>query len=140
MAKKFFIASVLLLLFAAPIIALADEGSELKQGAQSPQVVYARYVDAVHKGDINTAKELVYSRSRELWNKDPKKMLAMTKNGIPTNPVLQSMNETREFQYVYTVMKMTGTSARDSRPMVGEVRMIVEDGGWKVYTEVWRNR
>jgi hypothetical protein len=138
--KKVIIASILLLLFVAPVKAMAEGGDDLKAGAQSPQVVYARYVDAVHKGDISTVKELVYSRSRELWNRDSKKMMAMTKNGIPKNPLLQSMSETKQFQYNYTIMKMTGNSPVDNKPMLGEVRMIVEDGVWKVYMENWKER
>lgn len=109
-----------------------------KEGASAPEVVYMQYVHAVHSGDLKTIEKLVYSRGWEaLWKKSPGKMLAMAKNIVPKDPSLQSKQETQEYQYRYTVLKYVGTSPRNTR-IHGEVRMILEDGEWKVYQEIWK--
>jgi hypothetical protein len=118
----------------------ADTDTEMyepKQGAEEPEKVYARYVQAVHSGDINMIRSLVYSKSLVLWNQNAKQMLAMTKNNLPQNPVLNSKRSEKQFQYNYLVMNYTGQGAKGGL-LVGEVRMIVENGVWKLYQENWR--
>jgi len=137
MRIKKIIVVILLLTIAAITIGKAFAEDKLKEGADPPQTVYARYVQAVHNGDIKTIRKLLYSRTSNLWKKSPKKMLAYTRNTIPRNPVLQSKKESHEYQYTYTFMTYTGMSPSNKR-VLGQIRMIVEGGEWKVYMEVWK--
>jgi hypothetical protein len=94
----------------------------------------------VHKGDIKNLKNLVYSQNWAiLWEKNGNKMIAMTKNTIPANPSLMSKKSEKQYQYNYMVMNMTGVNSNGCN-VVGEVKMIVENGVWKVYQEIWRQR
>jgi hypothetical protein len=114
-----------------------NELNQPKKGTEEPDKVYARYVLAVHSGDINTIKGIVYSKSLVLWNNNGKQMLAMTKNNIPSNPVLTRKRQEKEYQYNYTVLSYTGQTTKGNAA-VGEVKMIVENGVWKLYQENWR--
>jgi len=120
-------------------LALADNsGNELRDGAAKPQAVFLAFVSAVKRGDIGTAKGLVYSKGRVLWDRSPRKMLAMSKNTIPDNPVLQSTRDKKEYQYHYSILSYRGVSPSTKRQVIGEVWMIVENGEWKVYNMVWK--
>jgi hypothetical protein len=113
------------------------EAYELKSGAEEPDKVYAKYARAVHSDDLNTIRSLVYSKSLVLWSQNAKQMLAMTKNNVPINPVLSSKRSEKQYQYNYMIMTYTGQSPKGTT-LAGEVRMIVENGVWKVYQENWR--
>ena len=109
----------------------------LSKNADRPEKVYARYCRAVHTGDLNTIKKLVYSRALILWNRNGRKMMAITKNSIPPIPRMISRKDRKEYQYNYTEMTMTGKMPK-GQPVRGTVTMIVEKGQWKVYEEKWR--
>lgn len=134
---------LVLVLAAIPAFAQMEDGEDVnkmntpREGAEAPEKVYARYVTAVHKGDLKIIKTLVYSKSLLIWDRNGREMLAMTKNTVPKNPQLISEKKKKEFQYNYTILSMKGVSPQ-GHPVMGEVEMIVESGEWKVYQEIWR--
>lgn len=124
--------TILILLLAGVFSAAPAEASD------DPQLVFFRFVDAVHSGDINTIKTLIYSDEKMLWDKRPNEMLNMERANLPKNPNLISKDVTQEFQYQITVLKFSGVSPKNNKPVTGEVRMILEDGKWKVSQRFWR--
>lgn len=119
-----------------PLTVMADE---LKENAESPELVFSKFVDAVHRKDINVVKKLVYSKEAILWEKDSRSMLSMLLTVLPRNPILQSKTESREYQYHYTIMEYIGNSPKTKQKVWGQVRMIVEDGEWKVFQQLWKH-
>ncbi|MFP4498088.1 MAG: hypothetical protein ACLFQV_07745 [Vulcanimicrobiota bacterium] len=134
--KNPWILSILIVLLAVNYCC-AKEVDELKDDAQSAEQVYAEYVTAVHQGKISRIKSLVYSQSLLLWNKKTKTMLKMTQQTIPQSPRLISSRPEKEYQYNYMVLTYQGVNT-DGKPVTGEIKMIVENGEWKVYQEVWK--
>lgn len=132
------VTALLFYMFSFSLVFAKDTGNKLRDGAAKPQVVFLTYANAVKRGDIGVVKSLVYSKGKVLWERKPRKMLAMSKGIIPDNPVLQSTKEKKEFQYHYSILKYRGVSPATKRQVIGEVWMIVEDGGWKVYNMIWK--
>jgi len=133
-----------LMMMLNPLLCYGKEEKDLSQensprkGAEAPEKVYMRYVNAVHKGDIKTIKKLLYSSSLILWKKNGRKMLAITRKIVPMNPQLVSKRQEKQFQYNYTILNMRGVSPRGNSS-VGEIKLIVENGDWKIYTEIWKS-
>ena len=140
--NRYLLTAVLILLIFSVYNAVmaADAGNKLKEGAEAPEVIYQRYLHAVADGDLKKIEHYVYSREwAYLWKKSPRKMLVMVRKIIPDNPVLNSKTESTEYQYKYTDLVYIGTSKVNKNHRIkGYVRMIIENGEWKVYMQKWK--
>ncbi|MCD4783956.1 MAG: hypothetical protein K8T10_09055 [Candidatus Eremiobacteraeota bacterium] len=136
--RLFAVMALLFYTFSFTFALAKNTGHKLRDGAAKPQVVFSTYANAVKRGDIGVVKSLVYSKGKVLWERSPRKMLAMSKGTIPDNPILQSIKKKKEYQYQYAILAYRGISPATKRQVNGEVWMIVEDGGWKVYNMIWK--
>ena len=88
------------------------------------------------KGDRATIKKLVNSSELMLWNKVPRKMLAIERSQVPQKLSLVSKQPFKKYQYNYMILKLTGVTKKGI-PKRGVVMMLVENGEWKVEARKW---
>jgi len=113
-----------------------DKLNQPREGARAPKEVYEEFVKAVREGDIGRIKTLVSASELRLWNKVPRKMLAMEKSSIPQKMSLISREPYKKYQYNYTILKYNGITEK-GQPEKGVIMMVVENGEWKVEARKW---